>query len=141
MGKYRVSFNNCSQDKRYCIDVDACSMDEALNMVLKAKGEWARKNGYTDATASEIPTDASVIGVCFNYEDTVFREKSVGYLFIKANDEKHAKDYYNKNYKGKRFWFKPGVIDDTGKNLYGTIKETYFAAAPGFDADATKESA
>ena len=56
-----------------------------------------------------------------------------------AEDEKQAIDYYNRNYRGKRYWFNAGKPEPDGKNEYRQVKETYFAACPGYHADATKK--
>ena len=137
MAKYRVTFFKKNASHHTHFDVEAASMREASNMMMNAKGRWARENGYTDVSVEEIPVGTSIIGIHFSYEDSVLKKKFEDYLFIKADSEKQARDYYNTNFKGKRFWFKAGVIDDTGKNIYGAIKETYFAGGSGFCADAT----
>ena len=40
------------------------------------------------------------------------------------------------HHKGKRYWFDVGKPEPNGKHEYRQVKETYFAACPGYHADA-----
>ena len=135
--KYRITFSDGpmgNRDKH--IDVDADSSDEAFKMAY-AMPE-AKNHMYTDVMVEKHPLGASPIGLTIEYYDTYFKEYYTGTMIIKAENEDQAMEYYDRNYKGKHFWFNCGQIEDDGKCVYGKIKDTYFAACPGYDADATK---
>ena len=131
---YRVIFSGHNKSKHF--DIYAKSSDQALSDGYKLFPD-ARYRGYENILVEEIPTEPSPIGIEFKYTDTFLKRDFTGYLIIKAKDETQAKDYYNKHFKGKRFWFNAGEIEDNGKCVYGNIKSTYFAACIGYDADAT----
>ena len=124
MKKYRITFHNGPMSSSHRdVDIEADSADEALKLAYRQPD--ARR--YTKVTVQEIPVGRKVIGVEFSYTDTFFNETSTECLFIEADSELDARDYYNRNIKGRRFWFDPGKPDDSGKNVYGAIISTYFA--------------
>lgn len=85
----------------------------------------------------EVPDGPKNIGLSFRYRDTVFKQDFTDYMIIRAETEKQAMDYYRTHYEGKHFSFSPGKIEPDGKCVYGAIRDTYYAACPGFHADAT----
>lgn len=138
MKKYRITFTPRYSDvKPYKIDVAAENSDEAFHIAYQTPE--AKSRMYSELTCEEWPEGISNIGIRFRYTDTVFRKEFEGYLVIRAASEKDAVAYYNRHYKGNRFWFHCGEICEDGKCVYGKVVETYFAACSGFDADATKE--
>ena len=89
----------------------------------------------------EFPNGPSPIGIEFWYQDLMLKKKSCQYMIIFAEDEAQAVSFYNKKYKGKKFfqpW--PHKIDEGGNCIYDEVRETYFAACTGYDDDATKEA-
>lgn len=136
MKNYRITFSDGPLGvlhKR--IDVYAENSDDAFAKAYKMPE--AKNKTYTDVSVEEIPQEASPIGICFSYTDVSFGKKFKNYLIIKADNEEQAVSYYNKNIKGKRFWFNPSKLEETGKCVCGEVLETYFAACAGYDFDAT----
>lgn len=134
--KYRIVFSGGpSSDIRKHYDVDTKDSDEAFKKAFQMPE--AKSRLYSDVSVEDIPTGVSNIGICFCYEE---RGKSYHqYMVIHAESERHAKDWYNANLKGKRFYQPwPHKPDENGNCVYGKIAETYFAACPGYDFDATK---
>lgn len=133
---YRITFNDGPLgNKRKHFDVSAKSSDEAFQLAFMMPE--AKSGIYTDVSVEEIPREPSVIGIEFQYYDTYFKQNFTDYIFIKANNETEAVDYYNKHFKDGRFQFKASKTDENGKCIRGKILNTYFAACPGYDADAT----
>ncbi len=139
MKKYRVTFHDGPTGNRSKnFDIEAENMDEAFKKAYRAFPD-ARYQGYTDATTTEIPTEPSPIGIRFRYLENGKRSYCQ-YLIIKANDEAHAIEFFNRNLKGRSFfqpW--PSKPDEKGNCVYGNVEETYFAACTGYDYDATTE--
>lgn len=137
--KYRVTFHDGpTGNKSKKFDVDARDMDEAFRKARELfPNAW--QAGYTDATTEEVPTEPSPIGIRFRYLESG-KKSYCQYLVIKADNEAHAVAFYNRNLKGRRFYQPwPKKPDDNGNCVYGEVEETYFAACPGYDYDATKE--
>ncbi len=138
--KYRVTFHDGptgNRSKKF--DIEAGDMDEAFRIAYQ-RFPNAREMGFTDATTEEIPTEPSAIGIRFKYSDIRAEKSYSQYLVVKANDEAHAVEFYNRNLKGRSFfqpW--PSKPDEKGNCIYGEVAETYFAACPGYDFDATNE--
>ena len=136
MAKYRITFfSDPTTDivKKY--DVEAKNSDEAFEIAYKMPE--ARNRMYRNVGVEEIPTGDTNIGIRFSYKE---RGKTYyQYMVIHAKNESHAKEYYNRNIKGRNFYQPwPRKPDDNGNCIYGAIAETYFAACPGYDFDATK---
>lgn len=130
---YRISFSGKNDCKS--VDVQAINSEDAFNKAYKMPE--SKSGQYTDIWIEKIPTEPSVIGIEFKYTDTAIKKNFHGCLFIKANNEAEAVNYYNEYYKGQRFWFNAGEIVEDGKCIRGDVIQTYFAACPGYDADAT----
>lgn len=133
---YRITFSDGPLGiRRKSVDVFASNSDDAFAQAQKMAE--SKNNSYTDVSVEKIPEEASPIGICFQYTDTKLGKKFRNHLIIKADNEDQAVSYYNNNVKGKRFWFNPGDLDETGKCVYGEVLETYFASCHGCDFDAT----
>lgn len=134
--RYRITFSGKSSSKSF--DITADSVEQAFSFAYQlpeAKMQWY----FTDVSVQEIPAGPSVIGIKFQYTDTYAKQEFIEYLMILADSESQAVKYYNKHYKGGRFWFNASENDPTGKNIRGQVLETYYSSACGYDADATKE--
>ena len=137
MKKFRIIFSDGPMgDRHKSYDVEAENSDEAFQIAYR-KPEAQRYDLFTNISVEEIPEGASPIGIRFSYYDTYAKRNFTDYLVIKANDEKQAVEYYNSYYRGKHFSFNVGEIEEIGKHIYGNVVETYFAACPGYHADAT----
>ena len=132
---FRITFSG--KDRSENIDVFAENREDALEMALC----MPEVEHYRDVTIEEFPEFPCVIGIKFQYRDTCRKKDFRGYVFIKANSEKEAVDYYNEHLKGKRFCFDSGKTETNGKCIRGKVLETYFAGCPGFDVDATQKGA
>lgn len=137
---YRITFydgpmGNLSKD----VDVYAENSDEALHMAYRMPE--AKDRRFTDVMVGKIPEGPSIIGIEFEYTDTYFNDKFKEYMFIKANNEAEAVEYYNNHFKDKHFWFNAGKTETDGKNVRGRVVKTYFACVERYDADATLENA
>lgn len=130
---YRATF--CGNDKSKQIDLYAVNFDDAFEKAYQQPE--ARNRIYTDVIIEKIPTEPGVIGIEFEYTDIFIKKNYRGYLFIKAKNEAEAVQYYNVNFKGKRFWFDAGKTEEDGKCIRGKVIQTYFAPGPGYHADAT----
>ena len=136
--KYRITFSDGpSGNYHKTIDVSAKDSDEAFGIAYKMPE--AKDRRYTDISVQEIKTGPKIIGLEISYYDTALKQTSVGYMFIKAENEDQAVEYYNKHLKGGRFWFNAGKTDPTGKCVRGDILDMYFAISPSYNFDATKE--
>lgn len=133
---YRITFSGNGKSKH--IDVCAESCDDAFSRAYRMPEASSRT--YKEVTVEEIPSGLSVIGIEFEYTDTFIKRNFHDCLFIKANNEDEAIQYYNDHYKGKRFWFNAGKTEEDGKCIRGKVIDTYFAAGPRYDADATEVS-
>lgn len=133
MKVFRITFTGNGKSKS--VDVQAACSDDAFDMAYKMSEATSR--AYTDISVEEVPDGPKVIGIEFEYEDTAFKKTFPGYIFIRAYNEAQAVDYYNRHYKGGRFWFHAGKTEENGKCVRGKVLETYYAACPGYDADAT----
>lgn len=134
--KFRVTFSdgplgNWSKS----IDICAVSSEHAFEQAYRMPE--AKSEVYTDIDVQEITEGPKVIGVKFEYVDTAMKRSFSDYIFIRANSEEEAVEFYNKNYKGGRFWFKASETAPDGKCIRGDVIATYYAACPGYDADAT----
>lgn len=134
--KFRISFlANCGMHVVHK-DVAAQDSDEAFSIAYKMPE--VRSGMYDEISLMEIPQGPTVIGVKFQYYDSVFKEHFHDRIFILANNEEEAIEYYNKHYKGKRFIHEPACTVEDGKCVRGDVVETYFAAGGMYHADATK---
>lgn len=129
---YRITFINYNSDKHFSKDVCVRDSDEAFRIAY----EMPQAHEYDEVSVEKIPNEPCMIGICFEYEDTYVKRFFRNYIVIRANNEQEAINYYNKNIKGKRFWFNPGKLEENGKCIMGKVIETYFAACPGCDFDA-----
>ena len=137
---YRVTFSGPNDSHVHC-DVEAEDSDQAFRFAYaKLQNRDRYTDRYTDATVEEITKGPKPIGIKFESYDHYAKKSYTDYMVILAEDEKQAIDYYNRKYRGKHYWFNAGRPEPDGKNEYRQVKETYFAACPGYDADATKES-
>ena len=133
MKEFRITFSGNNKCKS--VDIKASCSDDAFVKAYEMPEATSRI--YTEISIEEVPEGPKVIGIEFEYEDTAFKKTFTDYIFIRANDEAQAVDYYNRHYKGGRFWFHAGKTEDDGKCIRGKVLETYYAAVPGYDADAT----
>lgn len=132
---YRITFSNRNAGISRKKDIHAENSDDAFAKAFKMPD--AKSGLFTDVQVEEIPEGPVVVGIKFYYYDTVLKVNFTDYLTIKANSEADAVSYYNEHFKGKRFWFNAGKTEEEGKCIRGDVAETYFAACPGYDADAT----
>lgn len=109
---YRVTFS--SSNGSHVCDVEAEDSDQAFRF---AYAKLQNRDRYTDAAVEEITKGPKPIGIKFESYDH------------------YAKKSYT-DYKGKRYWFDVGKPEPNGKHEYRQVKETYFAACPGYHADA-----
>lgn len=128
---YRVTFS--SSNGSHVCDIEAEDSDQAFRF---AYAKLQNRDRYTDAAVEEITKGPKPIGIKFESYDHYAKKSYTDYIIILAEDEKQAIDYYNRNYKGKRYWFDVGKPEPNGKHEYRQVKETYFAACPGYHADA-----
>lgn len=139
MGKrpnYRITFHDGPLGKNEKkVDVYAENSRDAFKQAYEMPE--AKNRVYTGILVSAIPEGPSVIGIMFKCKDTSFNETTSNYIFIKANSEKEAADYYNRKIRGKRFRFYPKDIDRNGRFVFEEIQETYFAAGTDYTIDAT----
>lgn len=141
MGKYRVTFSG--RGKSTHIDVIADSFESAMDMAYDhADRKRLREKGYSDICVGEIPKGASVIGIEFEYYDKVFKRTFHEHMFIRADNERQASDYYEEHLYGKRFGGQGhiGSVDENGKCTYGKVCETYFACGGGYQIDISKSA-
>ena len=141
MKKYRATFyDGPNGNKHRKFDFEALSTDDAFAKAhLLLPSHEARALGFTDMMIEEVEDGPKQFGIRFSYEEGN-RGRYYNYMVIRANDEAQATEYYNRHYRGKRFfqpW--PHTPDEKGNCIYGEIAETYFAACPGYVADATKD--
>ena len=133
MKEFRITFTGNGKSK--AVDVHASCTDDAFAMAYKMSE--ATNRAYTEVSIEEVPEGPKVIGIKFEYEDTACKKTFTDYLFIRAYNEAQAVDYYDRHYKGGRFWFNAGKTEDDGKCIRGKVIETYYAAVLGYNADAT----
>lgn len=133
---YRIIFYHNRTEKRKVVDISVKNSSEAF--ALACKMPEAKNREYTDVFVEEIPDYPTTIGVRFEYYDTYIKRFFSDVVMIKAENEKQAVEYYEKNLRGKRFWFNAGETKEDGKCIRGKVLETYFASCPGYDADATE---
>ena len=132
---YRVTFSG-PNDSHVHYDVEAEDSDQAFRF---AYAKLQNRDRYTDAAVEEVPKGPKSISIKFESYDHYAKKSYTDYMIILAEDEKQAIDDYNRNYRGKRYWFDVGKPEPNGKHEYRQVKETYFAACPGYHADATKK--
>ena len=133
---YRITFHDGPDGNRSkYIDVYAKSSDEAFDIAYKMPE--ARRRLYDNVMVEKIPTEPSTIGVEIEYYDTQLKRNFTDRLFIRAENEKQAIDYYNKHFKGGRFGLYANMPVENGKCIRGRVLRTYFTGLPGYDADAT----
>jgi len=133
---YRITFHDGPMsDRSKTVDVVAKDSDEAFDLAYKMPE--ARRRLYDNISIEEIPTGSSVIGVKFEYYDTSLGKYFTDQVFIKAENEQQAIDYYNKHYINGRFNLYGNKTVKDGRSIRGRILKTYFAGFSGFDADAT----
>lgn len=138
MKRYRITFFSTDTGKEKSFDLSTSNKDDAFRQGY-AISQRLPYGEYSEMSLEEIPDGPSNIGLEIQYTDTVFKREFTGYLIIRARTEKEAVDYYNKNFKGGRFNFDIEKTVPDGKCIRGNVKKTYFAACPGYHADATKE--
>ena len=138
---YRVAFYNENgrddDERRY--DVEAKNEDDAFH---KAYALCKRDLGggpeyrYTDSSTYMIPEGPTTISLKVQYLERG-KETHATHMVIYARDEEHAKEYYNANIKGKRFWQPwPRKLDEDGNCVYGKVLKTDIAGCPGYDHNA-----
>ncbi len=139
MKKYRVTFHDgpCgSKSLKY--DIEAENSDEAFNKAYKDLRAKGLDICFTDSTTEEWPNGTSNIGIEFNYLEGRQRRAYSQYMIIRAENEQQAVEFYNRNFKGKRFYQPwPCKVEENGNCEYRNVARTYFAACPGADFDAT----
>lgn len=133
---YRITFHDGPlSDRSKSVDVVAKDPDEAFEIAYSMPE--ARRRLYDNILIEKIPIGPSVIGVKFEYYDTAFEKNFTDQVFIKAENEQQAINYYNKYYKGGRFNVYGNKTVKDGRCIRGRVLKTYFTGLPGFDADAT----
>ena len=134
---YRITFHDGPMDKNYkTVDIYANDSNDALDKAYKmpeAKDYYT----YTDVMVEKIPTEPSTIGVEIECYNTIQERKFTDRIFIKAQNEQQAINYYNKNYNGGRFGLYANKTIENGHSIRGRVIRTYFTSLPGYDADAT----
>ena len=133
MPNYRVTFHNGPNGNLYKnVDLIASSYEEAEALAYQKNGgvHALRMHGFTGCTIMEINEGPKVIGIEIECTDTCLKRNFRDYMFIKANTERQAVEYYNRNLIGKHFWFNANKEDASGKCVRGRVMSTYFAAGP-----------
>ena len=102
---YRVTFSG-PNDSYVHYDVEAKDSDKAFQF---AYAKLQAKDRYTDAIVEEITKGPKPIGIKFESYDHYAKKSYTDYMIILAEDEKQAIDYYNRNYRGKRYCWKAGT--------------------------------
>ena len=141
MKKFRVTFTPRDGGVGIHFDIEAATSAEAEHEAY-ARCKRMYNGGpeyiFSDMMTEEIVKGEQNIGIQFKYYDTMLKRDFTNYMVIHALSEEQAVEYYNASYKGKRFYQPwPHKIDDNGNCTYGVVVDTYFAACPGYDADAT----
>lgn len=133
MKEYCVSFHDGPEsDREHRVDIMAENSDDAFSKAYR----MPEAKRYSNVTIFEKPKGKTTIGLEIEYTDTVFKQTFHGYVFVNANSEREAKDWYNRNLKGKRFWFNTSKPEADGKCVYGRVTKTYFAdGVAKFDAE------
>lgn len=121
MPKYRMTIGESFQR-----DIEANNMDDAMNRAIGIAIRSGYRNSGKSVFVQEIKDGIKEIGIEFEAYDRVFKESFRNYLFIMANNEREAIDLYNKQYKGKHFWFNAMKPEADGKNEYGKVIRTYY---------------
>jgi len=137
---YRITFYDGPEGNRSKnVDVFAESFDEARAIAYKMPE--ARNRMYSDMLIEKIPEGPSIIGIEFEFEmkSPPFYEKGKDYLFIKANSEAEALQYYNSHFKGERYNRRAGETVPDGCRVRKRATKTYFAGGCVYCADATIE--
>ena len=136
MPNYRIVFSDGPNgDLCKVYDVEANDYDEAFDIAY-GKPEARQRWKYSDVSVMEVRPGPKTIGIRFAY--TQFGRPYSQYLFIRAETEEQAKQFYRKNLQGRRFWQPwPEKPNGDGNCVYGEIRETYFAAGDRFAFDAT----
>ena len=138
MPNYRVVFYDGPMGNREKnVDIYAESFDDARKQAYQMPE--ARNRMYSDVMISEIPKGPSVIGLEFEFEmnNPPFYQKDRDYLFIRANNEAEALDYYNSHFKGERYNRDAGTSVPDGRRVRGRAIKTYYACTDRYCADAT----
>ena len=113
-------------------DIMAENSDDAFRKAYR----MPEAKHYSNVTIYKKPQGKTCIGIEFIYTDTVFKQDFHGYVFVDANSEREASDWYCRNLRGKRFWFNAHEPKPDGKNVYGRVIKTYFADGfAKFDAE------
>ena len=132
---FRPKIEHDSDFLRY--DLEAENSDDAISKAYRYLRDRGIEHRFSEVMVEEIPKGPTNIGIKFAYEEGK-RGIYYNYIVIRANDEADAEAFYNKTLLGKRFYQPwPAKIDENGNCVYGRVAETYFAACPGFDLDAT----
>lgn len=119
---YRITFYDGPEGNRSKnIDVFAESFDDARSQAYKM--DEAKYRMYSDMMIEKIPEGPSVIGVEYQYYYAYFDRYYTDRVFIKANNEAEALEYFNKHFKNR-----------------GKAVKTYFATGSRYEADATIET-
>lgn len=66
-----------------------------------------------------------------------FYEKGKDYLFIRANSEAEALQYYNTHFRDQRYSRHAGTTDPAGHRVRGRVTQTYYADGMQYCADAS----
>lgn len=121
MQNYRMTIGDVYQK-----DIVANDSNEAMNKAIQIAYQRGYRNSGLDVCVMEIKDGIKQIGIEFEAYDRVFKKNFREYLFIMANNEREAIELYNKQYKGKHFWFNAMKPEDDGKHEYGKVIRTYY---------------
>lgn len=135
---YRIVFHDGPEGSRSKnVDVCAESFEDARRQAFQMPEACNRM--YSDMLIEKIPEGPSVIGIEFEFEMKCppFYEKGKDYLFIRANSEAEALQYYNSHFKGERYNRRAGETVPDGCRVRKRATKTYFAAGCAPCADAT----
>lgn len=121
MPKYRMTIGESFQR-----DIEANNSDDAMNRAIGIAIRSGYRNSGLDVCVMEIKDGIKQIGIEFEAYDKVFKKNFRNRVFIMANNEREAIELYNKQYKGKHFWFNAMKPEADGKNEYGKVIKTYY---------------
>lgn len=139
--KYRITFHDGPLGNRQkTVDIYAESLDEARQQGYQMPE--ARNRLYDNMMIHQVPEGPSVIGIEFEFEmkSPPFYENGKDYLFIRANSEAEALQYYNTHFLAQRYSSHAGTTDPAGHRVRGRVTQTYYADGMQYCADATNNS-
>lgn len=136
--KYRITFHDGPNGNRQkTVDIYAESLEDARKRAYQLPE--ARNRLYDNMMISQVPEGPSVIGIEFKYEmhRPPFHQEGKDYLFIRANSEAEALQYYNDHFWGRTYDRVAGKTDPAGHRVRGRALRTYYAPGMICCADAT----